>query len=280
MNFSSIMTAGPDEIISMAARRNSVRQQKKDLSANLYASKLHHTAHKEAPHFKVRPTRASLLRQRDTQASSSSSLPTNVRGDYGGQANRTYQQRARSNDDFGVVDDYSDDMSDSFGKDSGRSTDQNWQQMEPRGETPPKKKDRTPRGVGRNTQRNRQLQQKKQKQTLSGNEGEDQKEPSGNMQLLPGWDAATDNKSGLTYYFNTSSGERTWDWRKVIAAPPAQHSMYTSRRSARAENKEKSKKNYTLNNNSTLPVQPKRPEKVVDGPKDSPRARRLANGRK
>jgi hypothetical protein len=79
------------------------------------------------------------------------------------------------------------------------------------------------------------------------------------MQLLPGWDSALDKKSGMTYYFNVESNERTWDWRKVIAAPPAQHSMYTSRRKGAVKSPKK--------------TVPKRPQVSKDN-YSSPRASR------
>lgn len=51
----------------------------------------------------------------------------------------------------------------------------------------------------------------------------------GEMKLLPGWKAAQDPASGRMFYFNEDTGDRTWDWRKVISAPPVQHNLFTPR---------------------------------------------------
>ena len=63
------MTAKPTDVFSMEERRSSVQRQKKEVSATMYASskKNHSLTHKEKPHFKVRSTRATLLRQRDAE---------------------------------------------------------------------------------------------------------------------------------------------------------------------------------------------------------------------
>ena len=52
---------------------------------------------------------------------------------------------------------------------------------------------------------------------------------NGEMELLPGWEAATDPKTGKPYYFNRETGARTWDWRKVISQAPKQRPLYSPR---------------------------------------------------
>jgi Ca2+-binding EF-hand superfamily protein len=53
--------------------------------------------------------------------------------------------------------------------------------------------------------------------------------------LLPGWFAANDPKTGMVYYYNPLSGERTWDWRKAISQAPPGKTLYTPRQTARQE---------------------------------------------
>jgi hypothetical protein len=102
--------------------------------------------------------------------------------------------------------------------------------MGQRGDTPPKRRN--------DNKKKKRVKQKQQTlfpkainiegDTSSSNS---RQSSSGDMHLLPGWTAATDNKSGNTYYFNQETGERTWDWRKVISQAPVGRTMYTSRRS-------------------------------------------------
>ncbi len=134
-----------------------------------------------------------------------------------------------------------------------REDSQDWQQMSPRQPTPPQQQQQRRRQ--RQPRQQQQTPQQQQTQTQSrpmlpnpngtrlprqvGFEPEPELPRSSNnssrsesgamMQLLPGWEAATDAKSGRPYYFNTETGARTWDWRKVISAPPTQHALYTPR---------------------------------------------------
>ena len=89
----------------------------------------------------------------------------------------------------------------------------------------------------------------------------------GEMELLPGWEAATDPNSGKPYYFNRETGARTWDWRKVISQAPKQRPMY----SPRVEKKGKEK---------PAPRRPKQRSQLGSQKVDSPRARRARDSRR
>jgi len=150
---------------------------------------------------------------------------------------------------------------------SSNADGQDWQQMEPRGETPPKKR----RNGGNNMQQQQQQQQtpmfpQATNYDSNASTASTNRQTLSAMQLLPGWSAAVDEKSGKTYYFNIDTGERTWDWRKVVSQAPFQHAMYTSRRSDRPSGGESS--------GSGNKQQPKRPGKKLKEGDDSPRVRR------
>merc|ERR1712178_296139 len=82
-------------------------------------------------------------------------------------------------------------------------------------------------------------QQQQQQQNMQQQQQQQQNGPPGTLNpqysLLPGWFAATDPKSNMVYYYNPSTGERTWDWRKAISTAPPGKTLYTPRQTARRD---------------------------------------------
>ena len=119
-------------------------------------------------------------------------------------------------------------------------------------------------------QQNMQQQQQQQQQQQNGPPGTLNPQYS----LLPGWFAATDPKSNMVYYYNPSTGERTWDWRKAISTAPPGKTLYTPRQTARRDRR--------INKNGNLPnvqevdnMNPQRPPmQQQNGYQESPRVGR------
>ena len=84
-------------------------------------------------------------------------------------------------------------------------------------------------------QQRRQQQQQKQQQQQQQQQNEVPGTLNPQYSLLPGWFAATDPKSNMVYYYNPSTGERTWDWRKAISTAPPGKTLYTPRQTARRD---------------------------------------------
>ena len=78
----------------------------------------------------------------------------------------------------------------------------------------------------------------------------------------------------MVYYYNPSTGERTWDWRKAISTAPPGKTLYTPRQTAR---RDRGMKNASGNlpNVQEVAMNPQRPMmQQQNGYQESPRVGR------
>merc|ERR1712139_198153 len=121
-------------------------------------------------------------------------------------------------------------------------------------------------------------QQQQQQQNMQQQQQQQQNGPPGTLNpqysLLPGWFAATDPKSNMVYYYNPSTGERTWDWRKAISTAPPGKTLYTPRQTARRDRGVKNASG-NLPNVQEVAMNPQRPMmQQQNGYQESPRVGR------